>query len=215
MSTVGNHPRSPPLPGSFPGPGGILQLSRTCRLPTRRPRTESRPGFRIGCRAWTWRGLWPRWNFRCTSTGQHQDAYSISGHGPTGRGCTKSCCRKERPPTSLLTLTVCCSSTCGKTLFCPEPSGLRGSRSSRLQARPRRNGSGRQRAGSVRLSAGGGQAVLRLACQPGIPAGRWSGIARAAPDGAAHRRPRLLHCLRARAGPPRSTRASTPKCSPT
>ena len=44
--------------------------------------------------------------------------YSISGHGPTGRGCTRSCCRKEHPPTSLPTSTAHCSSTCGKTSSC-------------------------------------------------------------------------------------------------
>ena len=49
-------------------------------------------------------------------------------HVPTGRECTRSCCRKERPPTFFLTLTARCSSTYGKTLSCPEASGLRGHR---------------------------------------------------------------------------------------
>ena len=32
-STGGSHPRLPPSPGFFPGLGGILRLSRTCRSP--------------------------------------------------------------------------------------------------------------------------------------------------------------------------------------
>jgi hypothetical protein len=57
--------------------------------PSRRPRPGRQPGFRIGCRVWTW-------------------------DEPIGRACTRSCGRKERPPTAWATSTVRCSSTCGR-----------------------------------------------------------------------------------------------------